>query len=65
MLYSFLISDSNYMHVLMNSFRFQMQRGDNFFGQGAYSTFLRLVFAPRTYPRYANFLREQGFEDFL
>ena len=42
-----------------------MQGGNKIWGWGAWSTFLRLVSAPRTHPRYAEFLKEQGFEDFL
>ena len=42
-----------------------MQGGDKIQGRGARSTFLQLVFAPGTYQWYANFLREQGFRDFL
>lgn len=42
-----------------------MQRVVKLLGRGAWSTFLLLVFAPRTHLWYAEFLREQGFEDFL
>ena len=42
-----------------------MQGDDKIQGRGARSTFLQLVFAPGTYQWYANFLREQGFRDFL
>jgi len=42
-----------------------MQGADKIQGRGAQSTFLQLLFALGTHRRYADFLREQGFEDFL
>ena len=42
-----------------------MQGANKIRVQGAWSTFLRLLFALRTHQHYAEFLREQGFKDFL
>ena len=42
-----------------------MQGPDKIRGRGAWSTFLRRLFDPKTNRHYADFLREQGFEDFL
>ena len=42
-----------------------MQGPNKIWGQGAWSTFIQLVFVPRTHQWYDEFLREQGFEDFL
>ena len=42
-----------------------MQGADKIQGRGAQSTFLQLLFDLGTHRRYADFLREQGFEDFL
>ena len=42
-----------------------MQGSERLLGRGARSTFLRILFTPRTHPQYTAFLREQGFEDFL
>jgi len=42
-----------------------MQGPNKIHGRGAWSTFLRLLSDPETHQRYADFLREQGFKDFL
>ena len=42
-----------------------MQGPDKIRGRGAWSTFLQRLFDPKTNRHYADFLREQGFEDFL
>ena len=42
-----------------------MQRPDKIRGRGAWSTFLRLLSNLGTHQSYTDFLREEGFEDFL
>ena len=42
-----------------------MQGANKIRVQGVWSIFLRLLFASRTHQHYAEFLRKQGFKDFL
>ena len=57
--------DSYWMHMLTGSFLFWMQGPNKIRGWGAWSTFLRRLSDPETNRRYADFLRKQGFKDFL
>ena len=42
-----------------------MQGHNKIWGWNAWSTFLRLSFTPGTYQQHAEFLKEQGFENFV